>query len=145
MTTSLVGGKRLNASTLLDRCLEAGRADADALITASGRVSYAELAGLTAGVAAYLTEVGVQREQRVLMVLDDSPAFVATFLGAMRIGAVPVPVNPIDRVENHVYYLRGQLREGRGDRCPAGAEPRARCSLRRPDVQWSSSGETVLA
>ena len=39
------------------------------------------------------------------MILDDSPAFPATFLGAMRIGAVPVPVNPMDRVDNYVYYL----------------------------------------
>jgi benzoate-CoA ligase family protein len=48
----------------------------------------------------------VQTEQRVLMVLDDSPEFVATFLGAMRIGAVPVPVNPTDRVDNYAYYLQ---------------------------------------
>ena len=39
------------------------------------------------------------------MILDDSPAFPATFLGAMRIGAVPVPVNPMDRVDNYAYYL----------------------------------------
>jgi benzoate-CoA ligase family protein len=57
------------------------------------------------GVAAYLTELGVSREQRVLMILDDSPAFPAVFLGAMRIGAVPVPVNPMDRVDNYAYYL----------------------------------------
>src|SRR5947209_13353020 len=39
------------------------------------------------------------------MILDDSPAFPATFLGTMRIGAVPVPVNPMDRVDNYAYYL----------------------------------------
>jgi len=102
---SSVAAERLNASTLLDRSLDAGRGAADALITASTRVSYDELAGLTAAVAAYLGQLGVQREQRVLMLLDDCPEFVATFLGAMRIGAVPVPVNPMDRLGNHVYYL----------------------------------------
>jgi len=61
---------------------------------------------MTAGVARYLRELGVQPEQRVLMILDDSAAFVATFLGAMRIGAVPVPVNPMDRVDNYAYYLQ---------------------------------------
>jgi benzoate-CoA ligase family protein len=40
------------------------------------------------------------------MILDDSPAFPAVFLGAMRIGAVPVPVNPLDRVDNYAYYLK---------------------------------------
>src|ERR671931_680935 len=36
---------------------------------------------------------------------DDSPAFHATFLGAIRIGAVPIPVNPMDRADNYAYYL----------------------------------------
>ncbi len=99
------GAERLNASTLLDRNLEADRAEKTALLTAGGAVSYGELASLTAAVASYLTDLDVQCEQRVLMILDDSPAFPATFLGAMRIGAVPVPVNPMDRVDNYLYYL----------------------------------------
>jgi benzoate-CoA ligase family protein len=98
--------ERLNASSLLDRNLDAGRADKVALITASGPISYGELASLVSGVAAYLRELGVGREQRVLMIMDDSPAFHATFLGAMRIGAVPVPVNPMDRPDNFAYYLQ---------------------------------------
>src|ERR1700751_1449634 len=97
--------ERRNASTLLDGVLEAGREDEIALVTEQGTVSYGELARMVAAVGSYLNGLGVQREQRVLMVLDDSPAFHATFLGAMRIGAVPVPVNPMDRVDNHVYYL----------------------------------------
>jgi benzoate-CoA ligase len=96
---------RINASTLLDANLEAGRASKPALLTVDGRVTYGELASLVAAVAAYLSDLGVQREQRVLMILDDSPAFPAVFLGAMRIGAVPVPVNPMDRVDNYAYYL----------------------------------------
>jgi benzoate-CoA ligase len=99
------GAERLNASTLLDRNLEAGRADKTAFLTADGALTYGELASLTAAVGSYLVDLDVQREQRVLMILDDSPAFPATFLGAMRIGAVPVPVNPMDRVDNYVYYL----------------------------------------
>ena len=99
------GAERLNASTLLDRNLEAGRAGNTAFLTADGSVTYDELASLSAAVASYLVDLEVQREQRVLMILDDSPAFPATFLGAMRIGAVPVPVNPMDRVDNYPYYL----------------------------------------
>src|SRR5438067_1416452 len=105
MTTGTPAPDRVNASTLLDRNLEAGREGKVALITADGHVRYGELARLVAGVAAYLHETGVTREQRVLMILDDSPAFHATFLGAMRVGAVPVPVNPMDRVDNFEYYL----------------------------------------
>jgi benzoate-CoA ligase len=95
----------MNAGSLLDVSLDGGRADKPALLTTDGSVTYSELASLTGAVAAYLSELGIQREQRVLMILDDSPAFPATFLGAMRIGAVPVPVNPMDRVDNYAYYL----------------------------------------
>ncbi len=105
MTVGASGSERLNASTLLDANLDAGRAEKPALLTAEGAMSYGELASLTGAVAAYLSELGMRREQRVLMILDDSPAFPATFLGAMRIGAVPVPVNPMDRVDNYAYYL----------------------------------------
>jgi benzoate-CoA ligase family protein len=105
MSTGAGAPERMNASTLLDVNLDAGRADEPALLGAEGAVSYGELASLVGAVAAYLSELGVEREQRVLMILDDSPAFPATFLGAMRIGAVPVPVNPLDRVDNYAYYL----------------------------------------
>src|SRR5205823_11060205 len=85
--------------------LDAGRADKAALQTACGAVTYSQLASLVGSVGRYLTALGVQREKRILMILDDSPAFPAVFLGAMRIGAVPVPVNPMDRVDNYEYYL----------------------------------------
>jgi benzoate-CoA ligase family protein len=104
-----IGGatsERFNASVMLDRNLDTGRADKPAYLSAEGAVSYGELGRLVAGVASYLNELGVEREQRVLMILDDSPAFPAVFLAAMRIGAVPVPVNPMDRVDNFAYYLQ---------------------------------------
>jgi acyl-CoA synthetase (AMP-forming)/AMP-acid ligase II len=42
------GAERLNASTLLDRNLEAGRAGKTAFLTADGQVTYSEFASLTA-------------------------------------------------------------------------------------------------
>src|SRR5919198_5192355 len=102
---SVVAPDRLNASLLLDRNLEAGRGDRPALTGADGTHTYGELASLIARTAALLRELGVEREDRVLLVLDDSPVFHATFLGAIRIGAVPIPVNPMDRADNFAYYL----------------------------------------
>jgi benzoate-CoA ligase family protein len=97
--------ERVNVSRLLDHNLDAGRADKPAIVGERASLSYGELATLVARTAALLRELGVAREHRVLMVLDDSPAFHATFLGAIRIGAVPVPVNPMDRPDNYAYYL----------------------------------------
>jgi benzoate-CoA ligase family protein len=97
--------ERHNASVLIDRNLEAGRADKVAILAADRSVTYAELARQVARTGHVLRDRGVGREHRVLLVLDDTPAFPATFLGAMRIGAVPIPVSPLDRVDNLRYFV----------------------------------------
>ena len=99
-------GERYNASLILDANLDAGRADKIAIRTAEGeQLTYGQLAARVARVGHMLRSLGVQPEQRVLLVLDDTPAFPASFLGAMRIGAVPVPVNPLDKLDNFRHYL----------------------------------------
>jgi benzoate-CoA ligase len=104
--SSSATGERYNASLILDANLEAGRGGKVAIRTPEGgELTYAELAAMAARVGHMLRSLGVQREQRVLMVMDDTPAFPASFLGAMRIGAVPVPVNPLDKLDNFRHYL----------------------------------------
>jgi benzoate-CoA ligase len=44
-------------------------------------------------------------ENRVLMALPDSAEFVALFLGAAKIGVIPIPVNSGARPEDYLYYL----------------------------------------
>jgi benzoate-CoA ligase len=102
---STVAPERVNVSRLLDHNLDAGRADKPAIVGEQGTLTYVDVARLTARTASLLRELGVAREHRVVMVLDDSPVFHATFLGAIRIGAVPVPVNPMDRTDNFAYYV----------------------------------------
>jgi benzoate-CoA ligase family protein len=95
-----------NVSTLVDANLEAGREAKTALITGDDQaVSYSELYGLVNRVATRLADYGVRREERILLVLDDTPAFPATFLGAMRVGAVPIPVNFLARPQDFGYFL----------------------------------------
>ena len=95
-----------NISTLLDANLEAGRASRTAAITATDeRWTFSQLHAAMCRVAAHLKDIGVRREERILLVLDDTPAFPAAFLGAMRIGAVPIPVNFLARPEDFAYFL----------------------------------------
>ena len=102
--------ERYNASLMLDRNLEAGRGAKAALLWSGGELSYDRLFELTCQAARTFKEWGVRREERVLLVLDDSPTFVAAFLGAIRIGAVPVPVNPLlQRSEDYDHYLEDSL------------------------------------
>jgi benzoate-CoA ligase family protein len=78
---------------LLDRQLEAGQGDRLALTGVDGSYSYAQLFDRVLRVAGGLRELGLQPEQRIMMFMADGPDFVAVYLAAMRIGAVPVPVS----------------------------------------------------
>ena len=99
-----------NASLLLDRNLEAGRGDKVAVRWARGEVTFAELHGLACAAGLRLQESGVRREERVLLPMDDSPALMAAFWGALRIGAIPVPVNPLlQRSEDYDHYFADSL------------------------------------
>src|SRR5438552_13778630 len=98
---------------LLDRNLDAGRGDKVAIHSAGGDVSYRELFELSCGAARTLAELGVRREERVVIVAFDSPGWVAAFLGAIRHGAVPVPVNPLlQRSEDYDHYIEDSLARG---------------------------------
>ena len=68
--------------------------------------TYAQIAELVNRVGNGLRELGVAREQRVLIALPDSPEFVAAFLGAIRIGAVAVPCNTWLGPAEYAYFLR---------------------------------------
>jgi len=102
---------RYNVATdLLDRNLDAGRGDKVAIHSAGGNVTYRELFQLSCGAARTLDELGVRREERVLIIAFDSPGWVAAFLGAIRLGAVPVPVNPLlQRSEDYDHYIDDSL------------------------------------
>lgn len=58
-----------------------------------GDLTYGELAARVRDVAAGLRELGLRPEERVVLFMADGPAMAAAILGAMRMGAVPVPVS----------------------------------------------------
>jgi benzoate-CoA ligase len=85
-----------NASEyLLDRRLAAGDGERTALRAADRACTYAGLHDLVCRAAAGLRRLGVRPEERVVLVLLDGVEFAAAFLAALRVGAVPVPLNPL--------------------------------------------------
>ncbi|MGQ0848637.1 MAG: benzoate-CoA ligase family protein [Actinomycetota bacterium] len=95
-----------NISTLVDDNLEAGRSERVAIITAGDdRLTFGDLYRSVCRAAARMSDLGIRREERILLVLDDTPAFPAAFLGAMRLGAVPIPVNFLARPDDFGYFL----------------------------------------
>jgi benzoate-CoA ligase len=95
-----------NSSTLIDGWMEQGRGDDTILITSDDLAWTAgRLHRAVCSVATRAGDLGLGREDRVLLVLDDTPAFPAVFLGLMRIGAVPIPVNFLARPDDFGYFL----------------------------------------
>nr|MBA3474443.1 benzoate-CoA ligase family protein [Rubrobacter sp.] len=95
-----------NASLIVDRNLEAGREDKVAVYCGDDEVTYGELARRISRFGhALKEELGVRREDRVLLVLDDTPSFPVAFFSAMRIGAVPVPVNTLVDADEYRFYI----------------------------------------
>lgn len=103
--------ERFNISTLVDRNLDAGRGGKVAFYCEQEQVTYADLHARTCSAGRALRALGVRREQRVLLVLDDTPALPVTFLGANRIGAVPVPVNPRSRPADFRFFVEDSYAE----------------------------------
>ena len=86
---------RFNAAAdLIDGNLELGRGAEPAIRSRERDLSYQELAGEANQSANAMLELGVRRGERVLFALDDSPELIAGFLGAIRIGAIPIAANP---------------------------------------------------
>src|SRR5215469_9891487 len=93
------------ASALLDRNLAEGRGAKTAIYHEGSTYTYAQVAELANRVGNGLRDLGVDLEQRVALLLLDSPQFAAAFFGAIKIGAVAVPLNTSLRPNDYVYML----------------------------------------
>ena len=93
------------AAYFIDRGLGEGSAASAAYIYEDRTLTYGDVRELTNRAGNVLLELGVGREDRVLIVCLDSPEFVATFWGAIKIGAVPIPVNTLMRSADYLYFL----------------------------------------
>jgi benzoate-CoA ligase len=78
---------------LLDRHLADGHGDRTAVVCGPATLTYAELAGETRRVAAGFAAIGVRPEERIMLCMADGVELLTGILGAMYLGAVPVPVS----------------------------------------------------
>jgi benzoate-CoA ligase family protein len=81
------------SAVLLDEHLAAGGGDRPAIRYEGATLTYRDVSRHVARVGNALRSLDVEMEDRVALLLPDSPEFVATFLGAIRIGAVPVTLS----------------------------------------------------
>ncbi|HEU5438123.1 MAG TPA: benzoate-CoA ligase family protein [Ktedonobacterales bacterium] len=93
------------ASHFLDGALAHGWGERTAIRAPDGVWTYARLAADTNRAGNALRALGVEMEQRVAMLLFDSPQFAATFFGAIKMGAIPIPINTSLRPQDYQYML----------------------------------------
>jgi benzoate-CoA ligase len=83
----------------------ASRAGKTALIDDVGRLSYGELSEQIRRFAGGLKALGLKREERVLLLMQDSSDWVVAFLGSLYAGVVPVAVNTLLTAEDYAFML----------------------------------------
>jgi benzoate-CoA ligase family protein len=97
----------LNAAAyFVDRHLKEGHAGATAIECGDRRVSYGELHEHVNRLGTALRErLGVRPEERVVLLMLDSPEMIYSFFGAIKIGAVPVPINTLWTPADYEFVL----------------------------------------
>jgi benzoate-CoA ligase family protein len=93
------------ATCFIDRNVAEGRGENIAIETADERVAYHQLLERVNRCGNLLLGLDVRPEERVMLLLLDSPEFAYAFFGAIKAGAVPVPVNTLLKPHDYEYLL----------------------------------------
>ena len=91
------------AQFLLER--NAAHPDRPAFIDDRGTLTYGALTQRVQSMAAGLRSLGLRREERVLLLMQDGNDWPVSFLGAMYAGLVPVAVNTLLTPDDYAYML----------------------------------------
>jgi benzoate-CoA ligase family protein len=95
-----------NAATyFIDRHVPEGRGGKIAIEAEGARITYRQLAERVNRFGNGLRKLGVRIEERVFLLLLDGPEFAVSFFGAIKIGAVVVPVNTLLKSSDYQYLL----------------------------------------
>jgi len=93
------------AADLLDRHMSAGRGNKIALIDDTGSYTYSAVSERANRCANALRGLGLQSEQRIALCLADTVDFHTCFLGAIKAGMVPIPLNTFLTAPDYAYIL----------------------------------------
>jgi acetyl-CoA synthetase len=97
--------ERYNASSILFDNLAKGFGERPALTGPAGTRSYAELCAEACRWGHGFVSLGLKRGDRILLFLDDTPAYPAAFFGAVRAGFVPLLINTLTPPDLLQFYL----------------------------------------
>src|SRR3989442_3945188 len=93
------------ADYLVDRHVRNGRGGRTAILCGDESVTYAQVAERSNRVGNGMRSLGLRREERVMLLLLDTPVFAYSFFGAQKLGAVPIPTNTLLKSQDYRYML----------------------------------------
>ncbi|MEJ2166312.1 MAG: AMP-binding protein [Desulfobacterales bacterium] len=93
------------AEYFIDRNVAEGRGDKAAVLFQDQVISYNLLLANVNRTANALSQLGVGMENRVLLLLRDTPEMIFSFYGAIKLGAVPIPGNILMKAPDFLYML----------------------------------------
>jgi benzoate-CoA ligase len=94
------------AAYFVDRHTAEGRGPDVAIECGEARITYGEVQSHVNRCGNALRGIGVRPEDRVLLLLLDGPEFVYSFFSAIKIGAVPIPLNTLWKAADYQYVIR---------------------------------------
>ncbi|MFM1654520.1 benzoate-CoA ligase family protein [Brevibacillus sp. B_LB10_24] len=99
-------GVRYNAAArFIDENVNNGIGDKVAIYYEDRQITYKQLQNSVNQAGNALKKLGLEMEHRILLVCHDTPEFIASFYGAVKIGAVPIPVNTMMHPSDYEYFL----------------------------------------
>ncbi len=93
------------ATTFVDENIKRGRGGKVAIHYLEQKITYQEVFEKVNRTGNALKELDIGIEDRVLVILPDSPEFAYSFFGAIKIGAVAVPTNPWMFAKDYEYLI----------------------------------------
>ena len=93
------------ATTFVDENIAQGRGGKIAIYYQDQEITYQEVREKVNRTGNALRDLGIEIENRVLLILPDSPEFAYSFFGAIKIGAVAVPTNPWMFAKDYEYLI----------------------------------------
>ncbi len=79
--------------------------DKPALVFFERALTYAQVVQQAEGLAVTLHRMGVKKGDRVALIMQNSPQWVIAHFAILRVNAVVVPVNPMNRAEELKHYI----------------------------------------
>ncbi len=136
------------AVPFIDRHIEEGRGNKIAIrVHGGGEVTYKTLSEHVNRAGNALINLGISKDDRVLLIVKDSSEFYYLFWGAIKAGIIPVPLNTLLRAKDYSYMIENSEASGVvfSPEYSAEVEPALKEAKHKPKVTLltEGSGETI--